>query len=118
MSNAICKKGHPIGVPFCKNPEDHVDDRDQAKLAYVGCAKHLGNERDYPKVEATVVDGPNVELFEDGHDLGFNHVPEGLEELNREAIWTRSRGRVHASNGIPHLALGERGREGRILRSS
>ena len=69
----VCQQGHPIGVPFGQDPEDHVNDSDRAKLMD-------------PIVEASEINGANVELVEDSHDLRFNHVPEGLEEFNREAI--------------------------------
>ena len=113
VGNVVSKKGR---LPFCQNPEDHINHGDWTKLADLGGAWHLRDERDDPIVEATEVDGSNIELVEDGHDLRFNHVPEGLEEFNREAIRSRCRGGIHAFNGILDLLLGEGGRKGRVLR--
>ena len=91
VGNVIGQPGRPIGVPFGQDPENHVDNRDWAELADVGGPRNFGDERDDPIVKASKVDGANVEPIEDGHDPRFNHIPEGLEELNREAIQTRRR---------------------------
>lgn len=52
------------------------------KLADVRGPSHLGDERDDPLVEPGQVNGAHVELLEERHDLMFDDVPEGLEELN------------------------------------
>ena len=115
VSDPVGQQGHPIGVPFGQDPEDHVYDRNRAELADVSRPRDLGNEGDGPKVEAAKVDRAHEEFLENGHDLGFDHAPEGLEEENREAVRARRRGGIHTLDSLPDLLFREGGRQGGIV---
>ena len=48
VSHTVSQQGHPIGVPFSQNLEDHVNHRDWAELTNVRGTRNLGDERDRP----------------------------------------------------------------------
>ena len=58
VGDRVRKKGHPIGVPFGQDPEDHVNHGDRAKLADVRGPRYLWDEGNDPIVHTPKVHGP------------------------------------------------------------
>ena len=99
MGNCVSEEGHPIGVPFGHDPENHINHCDRAELANIRGTQDLGDEGHNPIIEAPKVHGARIKFFEQSHDLRLDGRPERLKERHGQAIRTRGRGGFHPLNG-------------------